>query len=125
MCEVLPFDFIVCDYNLGEGKDGYQFFEELKIRKPAAAGCGVYHVSAETKRQEVHDLVEPQPDDYLLKPFTYKTLEWRLLRAFYKKRHTCEVYRQQVFRLFPRNLKRQQALACWASMTWPTMRCSR
>ena len=27
----LPFDFILCDFNLGEGKDGYQLFEELKI----------------------------------------------------------------------------------------------
>ena len=29
----LPFDFILCDFNLGEGKDGYQLFETLKTRQ--------------------------------------------------------------------------------------------
>ena len=29
-CIDMPFDFILCDFNLGDCKDGYQLFEALK-----------------------------------------------------------------------------------------------
>ncbi|WP_027669533.1 tetratricopeptide repeat-containing response regulator [Rheinheimera baltica] len=80
-CHEIPFDFILCDFNLGDGKDGYQVFETLKAQQLLAPlGCFIM-VSAENQRQIVHGMIELQPDDYLLKPFTYQQLEERIDRA--------------------------------------------
>ena len=69
-CHEIPFDFILSDFNLGEGKDGYQLFETLKTRQLLAPLNCFIMVSAENQRQIVHGMIELQPDDYLLKPFT-------------------------------------------------------
>ncbi|WP_354623506.1 response regulator [Psychromonas sp. MME2] len=85
LCELKAFDFILCDFNLGKGKDGYQLFEELKLRFLLKTNAVFILISAEMTQQVVHGLVELQPDDYLLKPFSYKTLETRLVRALEKR----------------------------------------
>ncbi|WP_440905288.1 response regulator [Catenovulum sp. SX2] len=86
------FDFILADFNLGEGKDGYQLFEELKHKKLLAPQTCFFMISAENRRPYVHGLVELQPDDFLLKPFTYKGLEMRFSRALAKKVALNKVY---------------------------------
>ncbi len=80
-CHELPFDFILCDFNLGDGKDGYQVFEALKAHDLLAPLNCFLMVSAESQRQIVHGMVELQPDDYLLKPFSYQQLAERIIRA--------------------------------------------
>ena len=92
LCEVTQFDFILCDFNLGKGKDGYQLFEELKLRELMKPSTVFLLISAETALQVVHGLVELQPDDYLLKPFSYKTLEARLVRALEKRKVLGGIY---------------------------------
>ena len=92
LCEVTKFDFILCDFNLGDGKDGYQLFEELKLRDLLKSSTVFIMVSAEQTLQVVHGIVELQPDDYLLKPFTYKTLEHRLIGALEKRRVLGGIY---------------------------------
>jgi CheY-like chemotaxis protein len=92
LCEITKFDFILCDFNLGKGKDGYQFFEELKLRELMKPSTVFILISAETALQVVHGLVELQPDDYLLKPFSYKTLEVRLVRALEKRKVFGRIY---------------------------------
>ncbi|WP_022940878.1 tetratricopeptide repeat-containing response regulator [Psychromonas hadalis] len=92
LCEVAQFDFILCDFNLGKGKDGYQLFEELKLRDLMKPSTVFILISAETALQVVHGLVELQPDDYLLKPFSYKTLEARLVRALEKRKVLGGIY---------------------------------
>lgn len=80
-CHEIPFDFILSDFNLGDGKDGYQLFETLKAHQLLAPlGCFII-ISAENQRQIVHGMIELQPDDYLLKPFTFQQLEERISRA--------------------------------------------
>ncbi|MER2490456.1 tetratricopeptide repeat-containing response regulator [Catenovulum sediminis] len=86
------FDFILVDFNLGDGKDGYQLFEELKYKKLLAPHCCFFIISAENRRPYVHGLVELLPDDFLLKPFTYKGLEMRFSRALAKKVTLNKVY---------------------------------
>ena len=73
-CEDSVYDFLLVDFNLGEGKDGYQLFEELKYKDLLSPQCCFIMMSAESRRQIVHGMIELQPDDYLLKPFTYKGL---------------------------------------------------
>ncbi|NRQ42177.1 response regulator [Rheinheimera sp. YQF-2] len=80
-CYEIPFDFILCDINLGDGKDGYQLFEVLKHERLLSPLCCFIVISAENQRQIVHGLIELQPDDYLLKPFSAPALEERIVRA--------------------------------------------
>ncbi|WP_157964655.1 tetratricopeptide repeat-containing response regulator [Algibacillus agarilyticus] len=85
-------DFILVDFNLGDGKDGYQLFEELKFKNYLAPHCCFFIISAENRRPHVHGLVELQPDDFLLKPFTYQGIEKRFARALAKKKVLSNVY---------------------------------
>lgn len=91
-CHDLPFDFILCDFNLGEGKDGYQVFETLKAQQLLAPLNCFLMVSAENQRQIVHGMIELQPDDYLLKPFSYQQLEERIVRAITNRIALRKVY---------------------------------
>ncbi|MCJ8270767.1 MAG: response regulator, partial [Psychrosphaera sp.] len=91
-CEDSMFDFLLVDFNLGDGKDGYQLFEELKFKELLSPICCFIMMSAESRRQIVHGMIELQPDDYLLKPFTYKGLEKRCGRTYQKKSALIKVY---------------------------------
>jgi DNA-binding NarL/FixJ family response regulator/cytochrome c-type biogenesis protein CcmH/NrfG len=95
-CEDSMFDFLLVDFNLGDGKDGYQLFEELKFKELLSPICCFIMMSAESRRQIVHGIIELQPDDYLLKPFTYKGLEKRCGRTYQKKSALIKVY-QAIF----------------------------
>ncbi|MCA1929375.1 response regulator [Rheinheimera sp.] len=85
-CRKTDFDFILCDYNLGVGRDGYQLFEALKAEHSLKHSCCFIVVSGERHRQAVYGMIEFLPDDYLLKPFSYAELERRIGRAFQVKR---------------------------------------
>ncbi|MDX1538919.1 response regulator [Arsukibacterium sp.] len=77
-----PFDFILADFQLGDGKDGSQFFTELKLQGWLKNGACFAIMSAEPVRQPVHGVLAGQPDCYLLKPFSYVELEKKLGKAF-------------------------------------------
>ncbi|WP_166840995.1 tetratricopeptide repeat-containing response regulator [Rheinheimera pleomorphica] len=91
-CQQIPFDFILSDFNLGEGKDGYQLFETLKAQQLLAPLSCFIMISAENQRQTVHGMIELQPDDYLLKPFTYQQLELRISRAIKSRIALRKIY---------------------------------
>ncbi|MBV2129390.1 response regulator [Arsukibacterium indicum] len=76
------FDFILADFQLGDGKDGSQFFTELKLQGWLKNGACFAIMSAEPVRQPVHGVLAGQPDCYLLKPFSYVELEKKLAKAF-------------------------------------------
>ncbi|WP_333607216.1 response regulator [Arsukibacterium sp.] len=84
-CLELPFDFILCDFHLGEGRDGHQLFESLKQQQLLSALCCFIIISAENQRQTIHGVIELQPDDYILKPFSFPILSERLTRAVKQK----------------------------------------
>lgn len=91
-CHDIPFDFILCDFNLGDGKDGYQLFETLKQQALMPPLCCFIIISAESQRQLVHGIIELQPDDYILKPFTFPILNERIIRAVKLKIALRKVY---------------------------------
>lgn len=93
-CTEIQYDFILSDFNLGEGKDGYQLFEALKHLKLLKPACCFIIISAESHRQIVHGVIELQPDNYLLKPFSFIQLEKRLMRAFEIKHAMHKVYHE-------------------------------
>jgi len=86
----LRYDVVLCDYNLGEGKNGQQVLEEARVRQLLLPSSVFVMVSAEKSVESVMGAAEHQPDAYLVKPITEGVLLTRLNRVWRKK---------QVFRL--------------------------
>lgn len=74
------FDVIMCDYNLGKGKNGSQLLEEWRTKGWLSHETIFVMITAETSRDFVMGALEFQPDDYLAKPFSMDTLQQRLDR---------------------------------------------
>lgn len=79
------FDIILCDYNLGLGKDGQQILEEIKERELLPYSSIYIMTTAENTSEMVMGAVEYSPDDYLSKPFTKEVLILRLKKLLKRK----------------------------------------
>ncbi|SHH63627.1 tetratricopeptide repeat-containing response regulator [Massilia sp. CF038] len=79
------YDVVLCDYNLGEGKNGQQVLEEARVRNLLIPSCVWMMVSAEKSTESVMGAAEHQPDAYLIKPITEGVLLTRLNRVWHKK----------------------------------------
>lgn len=86
------YDIILCDYYLGEGRDGQQLLEELRHNRLIKLSTVFMMVTAERGYEKVVSAVELAPDDYLIKPFTGEQLRARLERALLKKAAFAPVY---------------------------------
>lgn len=80
-----PYDLIMCDYNLGEGKDGQQLLEEIKHEGILDPSAIFMMITAENTVSMVMAAVEYEPDAYLTKPFTKEVLLKRLERILERK----------------------------------------
>lgn len=87
LCSENRYDLILCDYNLGTGKNGQQVLEELRHRRLLPPQCLFVLVSAESSKNVVMAAYDCEPDDYLAKPVTTRALRQRLDRLL-KRRHT-------------------------------------
>lgn len=87
------FDLILCDFNLGDGRDGQQLLEELRHGNFVALDTAFMMVTAESFYEKVVATAELAPDDYLIKPFTPELMRSRLDAVLAKKRAFAEVYR--------------------------------
>ncbi|MFY9327423.1 MAG: tetratricopeptide repeat protein [Georgfuchsia sp.] len=76
---------ILCDYDLGKGRNGQQFLEEIRIGNLIPDETIFMMVTAERSYEQVVAAVELAPDDYILKPFTPEALRLRLDRLVRKK----------------------------------------
>ncbi|WP_207063870.1 tetratricopeptide repeat protein [Motiliproteus sp. SC1-56] len=74
------YDVILCDYNLGEGRNGNDILEESKVQGLLKGGALFVMITAESAAEMVRGALEYQPDDYLTKPFTKEVLQTRLER---------------------------------------------
>lgn len=86
------YDIILCDYILGEGRDGQHLLEELKARKLLPYSTVFIMVTGERAYEKVVNAVELAPDDYLLKPFNGQTLMDRISDQVSKKRALHKLY---------------------------------
>ena len=77
-CRFNFYDIILCDYNLGQGKNGQQILEALKISKRIKHTHLFIMITAETAKDVVLGAREYQPDAYIAKPITRTVLEKRL-----------------------------------------------
>lgn len=81
----IRYDVVLCDYNLGEGKNGQQVLEEARVRNLINPSTVWLMVSAEKSVESVMGAAEHQPDAYLIKPITEGVLLTRLNRVWHKK----------------------------------------
>jgi tetratricopeptide (TPR) repeat protein len=79
------YDVVLCDYNLGQGKDGQQVLEEARHRRLLGVASIFIMVTAENTREMVMGAVEYEPDSYLSKPFSKELLRTRLDKLFQRK----------------------------------------
>lgn len=79
------YDVVLCDYYLGEGKNGQQVLEEARMRNLVNPSTVWIMVSAEKSVESVMGAAEHQPDAYLIKPITEGVLLTRLNRVWHKK----------------------------------------
>lgn len=87
------YDVIICDYNLGEGRDGQQLLEELRHREMIGLETVFLMVTAESIYERVVAAAELAPDDYLIKPFNGEILRTRLDAILLKKEAFRKVHR--------------------------------
>jgi len=78
LCQKHYFDIVLCDYNLGEGKDGQQLLEELRAYQLLKHRAIFIMLTAEVNSVMVLGALENRPDAYLAKPFTRQEILQRL-----------------------------------------------
>jgi len=85
------YDIVLCDYNLGTGKDGQQVLEEARHEAVLDYASIFMMITGENTKAMVMAAVEYEPDDYLTKPFTKEVLLKRLQRLIYRKQGLHQV----------------------------------
>ena len=85
------FDIVLCDYNLGEGKNGQQVLEEARYRKLLSYRSIFIIITAEQTASMVLGAMDSKPDEYLTKPFNAQQLYTRIERNFLRKRRLQSV----------------------------------
>lgn len=84
-CELKNYSVILCDYDLGPGRNGQHVLEELRHRKYLTPNNIFIIVSAEASRNIVMSAYDCEPDDYIMKPITGLMLEQRMFRLLTQK----------------------------------------
>ncbi len=92
-CKDRKFDLILCDYNLGSGKNGQHLLEELRFRKMITHHTLFVMVTAEASKDMVLSAYDCEPDDYLMKPLNLRVLEQRVTRLIQTRDALSNVYR--------------------------------
>lgn len=77
-CTYERYDIVLCDYNMGEGKNGQQVLEELRYKKRLKHTSLFILITAETAKEIVIGTKEYQPDGYIAKPITKAVLQKRM-----------------------------------------------
>jgi len=80
-CGKKNYDIVLCDYNLGAGKDGQQILEEVRFLRVLLMTSLFIMITGESSREMVLGALECQPDDYITKPYTQQSLKVRLNKA--------------------------------------------
>jgi len=81
------FDIVLCDYNLGAGRNGQQVLEEAKHLKLLPLNAIFIMVTGEQHLNMILSALDNKLDDYLIKPFTPQQLSSRLERCIVRKKY--------------------------------------
>lgn len=105
LLEKNQYDVVLCDHNLGRGKNGQQILEEAKHRDLIGLTCIWLIVSAEKTMESVMGSAELAPDGYILKPITEKLLIARLNRAWEKKQVFIDIDKAYAIKNYARAIQ--------------------
>jgi tetratricopeptide (TPR) repeat protein len=86
------YDIIICDYNLGDSRDGQQILEEMRHLGLIGLETAFLMVTAESVYERVVAAAELAPDDYLIKPFNADVMRSRLDGILAKKEAFADIY---------------------------------
>jgi DNA-binding NarL/FixJ family response regulator/Flp pilus assembly protein TadD len=87
------YDIILCDYYLGDGKNGQQILEETKLLGLLRSTTLFIMITAEKARQQVMSVIEYNPDAYVIKPFNKDTLSYHIEKVIEKRKHFDDINR--------------------------------
>jgi DNA-binding response OmpR family regulator len=99
------YDVVMCDYNLGPGKNGQQLLEESRVNNWIGPAAVWLMITAEKTSDMVSVAAEEAPDDYLLKPITEGLLQTRLLKLVDRKASLAGIAAAMKSHDWPRALK--------------------
>ncbi|MDD5241898.1 MAG: response regulator [Sulfuricella sp.] len=85
------YDAVLCDYNIGPGKNGQQVLEEAKYRHLIGPATAWVIVTAEKTSDMVIGAAEYMPDDYIIKPINEAALRSRLEKVITKKAELYDI----------------------------------
>ncbi|TAN69323.1 MAG: response regulator [Methylobacter sp.] len=85
------FDIVLCDYNLGDGKNGQQVLEEAKHFKLLPFNAIFIILTVEHSKNLVLSALDCKPDDYLVKPFNRLQLSTRIERCIVRKAYLAGI----------------------------------
>jgi CheY-like chemotaxis protein len=88
------FDIVLCDYNLGDGKNGQQVLEEAKHFKLLPIHVVFIMITVEQSKNMVLSALDCKPDDYLIKPFNRIQLSTRIERCIARKEYLANIERE-------------------------------
>ncbi|HEU0188373.1 MAG TPA: tetratricopeptide repeat protein [Gallionella sp.] len=85
------YDVVICDYNLGSGKNGQHVLEEAKHRGLIGLATAWIIITAEKTADLVFGAAEYMPDDYIIKPVNEATMKSRLEKALARKEMLADI----------------------------------
>jgi CheY-like chemotaxis protein len=91
-CQRKTYDVILCDYDLGPGKNGQQVLEELRYRALIPRRTLFILVSADATKDVVMAAYDCEPNDYLMKPINTQMLQHRMARLLRQREALQGVY---------------------------------
>lgn len=91
MLSAKRYGVVLCDYNLGHGKNGQQLLEEARLKGWVGPATVWLMVTAEKTAIMVSAAAEEAPDDYLLKPVTEALLQTRLQKLVERKSALADI----------------------------------
>ncbi|WP_298446724.1 response regulator [uncultured Marinobacter sp.] len=100
-CTYNHVDVVLCDYNLGKGKNGQHILEELRHKKLLKRSSLFLMVTSESSREMVMGAREYQPDAYLTKPINRTMLEKRLSSLISQRNALLPINREMDRENFP------------------------
>lgn len=85
------YDVVLCDFNLGPGKNGQNILEEARHDNLISHATIWIMITAEKTSDMVMGIAEHSPDDYLIKPIVEATLSNRLIKLIERKNALAEI----------------------------------
>lgn len=85
-------DTIICDYHFDERRNGKQIIEELRENNFIQKSCSIVMLTADTSGGVVKSILDLDPDEYLVKPYSLFELKRRVARTYKRKQEMSHLY---------------------------------